>query len=205
MSINDYYCGTVIAMTGDGCFGIASDKRLGVRHATIDTNFTKVYQMDDNMFVGLPGIPTDAITFSQKLKFRMNMFALREGRKMTANMFLSVVSNMMYEKRFGPYYVAPVAAALDIKTNQPIVAAYDCIGAGEHSNSFVASGTGNEQAIGLCEQYWQPGLKPDQLFETLSQCMMGALERDASSGWGVVLHIVEKDKITTTELKTRMD
>lgn len=73
------------------------------------------------------------------------------------------------------------------------------------NEDFVTVGTGGSQANGLCEQYWQPNMKPDELFEVLSQCILGALERDAGSGWGVIVHIVEKDKITTTELKSRMD
>jgi len=48
-------------------------------------------------------------------------------------------------------------------------------------------------------------MKPDQLFECISQSVMNAMDRDAISGWGAVVHIIEKDKVTTRTLKTRMD
>lgn len=112
MSIYDYFLGTIVAMGGDGCYGIATDKRFGVRHTTMETNYSKAIQVDDYAFLGLPGIPTDITTFSQKFKFRKNMFELREGRKMTPQMMASLVSNMLYEKRFGSYILQPVFAGL---------------------------------------------------------------------------------------------
>lgn len=48
-------------------------------------------------------------------------------------------------------------------------------------------------------------MNADELFECVSQALMNAFDRDASSGWGAVVHIIDKDKITTKTLKTRMD
>ena len=60
----------------------------------------------------------------------------------------------------------------------------------------------------MCESVWtvwEPNLEPDDLFETISQALMNAVDRDAVSGWGGVVHVIEKDKITTRTLKARMD
>ena len=57
----------------------------------------------------------------------------------------------------------------------------------------------------MCEALWQPDMTPDELFECIAQALTNAVDRDASSGWGAVVHIIEKDNITTKTLKTRMD
>jgi hypothetical protein len=31
---------------------------------------------------------------------------------------------------------------------------------------------------------------PDELFEVMSQCLLSAVDRDALSGWGAVVHIM---------------
>ena len=36
---------------------------------------------------------------------------------------------------------------------------------------FVAGGTCEEQLMGMCETLWEPKMKPDQLFECISQVL----------------------------------
>ena len=205
MSILEYNGAAIIAMRGKDCVAIASDKRLGVQAQTVSCDFQKIFQMGPKLFVGLPGLATDVQTVSNKLKFRLNLYTLRENRDMKPETFMNMVSNLLYERRFGPFFVEPVIAGLDPKTNVPFIAGMDLIGCPMIAEDFIVSGTCSEQMYGMCESLWQPDLEPDDLFETISQALMNAVDRDAVSGWGAVVHVVEKDKITTRHLKTRMD
>jgi len=205
MSIMSYNGGLVIAMRGKGCVAIAADRRLGVRGHLISTDFKKIYQMGPHIMVGLPGLATDTMTVAQRLKFRINLYELRENRRISPKTLASVVANLLYERRFGPYFVEPVIAGIDPKTGEPFIANTDLIGCLNEPEDFVVSGTCVEQAFGMCEALWQPDLEPDDLFETISQALVNAFDRDAMSGWGAVVYIIEKDKITERTLKTRMD
>ncbi|XP_003744177.1 proteasome subunit beta type-3 [Galendromus occidentalis] len=205
MSILAYNGGIVIAMKGDGCVAIATDRRLGVEGRTVSIDFERVFEMGPRLFVGLPGLATDTITVSQKLRFDMNLYELQENRQMTPKTFATLLSGTLYEKRFGPYFIEPVVAGMDPKTNEPYVACMDLIGSTTETVDFVVSGTAEEEAYGMCETLWRPGMKPDELFECISQCVLNAMDRDAISGWGVKVHVMEKDKVTTRYLKTRMD
>jgi 20S proteasome alpha/beta subunit len=49
-------------MVGKNCFAIASDRRLGVQLQTIATDFQRIYQIHDRLFLGLSGLATDAQT-----------------------------------------------------------------------------------------------------------------------------------------------
>lgn len=49
-----------------------------------------------------------------------------------------------------------------------------------------------------------PIFNTQYLIET-SQALVNAADRDAISGWGAVVYIIEKDKITEKHVKTRMD
>lgn len=46
---------------------------------------------------------------------------------------------------------------------------------------------------------------PEDLFETISQALLNAVDRDALSGWGAHVYIIEKDKVTQRLLKGRQD
>ena len=51
-----------MAMVGKGCVAIAADRRLGVQAQTVSTNFQKIFQLNDKLLVGLPGLATDVHT-----------------------------------------------------------------------------------------------------------------------------------------------
>ncbi|KAL1788461.1 proteasome subunit beta type-3, partial [Sigmodon hispidus] len=47
------------------------------------------------------------------------------------------------------------------------------------TDDFVVSGTCSEQMYGMCESLWEPNMDPEHLFETISQAMLNAVDRDA--------------------------
>merc|ERR1711860_365283 len=200
-----YNGAAIVAMRGKDCVAIASDRRFGIQAQTVNMVFQKIFEMGPRLYMGLAGLATDVQTVSQRLNFRLNLYELRENRRIKPKTFLSMVSNLLYERRFGPYFVEPVIAGLDAKTGEPYVASLDLIGCPMITDDFVVSGTCSEQMYGMCESLWEPDLSPDDLFETISQALMNAVDRDAVSGWGAVVHIIEKDKVTTRTLKGRMD
>jgi len=201
----EYNGSAIVAMAGKNCVAIAADRRFGIQGQTVGTDFQKLFEMGPKLYCGLSGLATDVQTVAQRLKFRQNLYELRENRKMKPKTFMSMVSNMLYERRFGPYFIEPVIAGLDPKGDKPFIASLDTIGCSMEVDDFVVSGTCVEQLYGMCESLWKPDLEPEDLFETISQAMLNAVDRDALSGWGVVVHIVEKDKVTTRTLKARMD
>uniref|UniRef100_A0A2K5PP00 Uncharacterized protein n=1 Tax=Cebus imitator TaxID=2715852 RepID=A0A2K5PP00_CEBIM len=115
------------------------------------------------------------------------------------------VANLLYEKHFGPYYTEPVIAGLDPKTRKPFSCSLDLIGCPMVTDDFVVNGTYAKQMYGMCKSLWEPNMDPEHLFETISHAMLNAVDWDAVSGMGAIVHITEKDKITTRTLKAQMD
>ncbi|KAL1459103.1 hypothetical protein WDU94_011110 [Cyamophila willieti] len=194
MSIMTYNGGSIVAMTGKNCVAIACDKRFGIQGTALADNFQRIFQVGPHMFVGLPGLGTDTQTVYQKIRFRQNLYELKENRKMSPKVLLSMISNMLYERRFGPYFVEPMVVGLDPETAQPIVGNMDLIGCVNIPSDFVVGGPSSDQLYGMCETLWEPNLEPDDLFETIAQALVNACERNAVSGWGAVVHIIEQDK-----------
>ncbi|KAG2461095.1 PSB3 protein, partial [Polypterus senegalus] len=189
-SIMSYNGGAVMAMRGKNCVAIAADRRFGIQAQMVTTDFQKIFPMGDRLFIGLAGLATDVQTVSQRLKFRLNLYELKEGRQIKPKTFMSMVSNLLYERRFGPYYVEPVIAGLDPKTFEPFICSLDLIGCPMITEDFVVSGTCAEQMYGMCESLWEPNMEPEDLFETISQAMLNAVDRDAVSGMGVIVHVM---------------
>lgn len=205
MSIMSYNGSAIVAMRGRNCVAIASDRRFGIQAQTVSMECQKIFEMAPRLYIGLSGLATDVQTVSNRLKFRLNLYTLRENRDIKPQTFMSMVATLLYERRFGPYFTEPVIAGLDPKTFEPFICNLDLIGCPMITDDFVVAGTCTEQLYGMCESLWKPDMEPDDLFETISQALLNAVDRDAVSGWGVIVHVIEKDKITTKTLKARMD
>ena len=198
-------------MIGENCIGIASDKRLNVGFQTITNNFQKVYRMQDNILLGLSGLATDCITFYKKLRYKLNMYRIREGIDMTANTFAHLVGTTLYSHRqfpfvltcrFSPFFCHPVVAGLD--DGKPILYEYDAIGTQSNSETFAMGGTAMENMYGLFESYYKPGMKPQQVEDTLSEILLAGIERDIGSGYGGVVYVLTPNDLKIVHLKTNM-
>lgn len=47
----------------------------------------------------------------------------------------------------------------------------------------------------MAESLWEPDLEAEDLFETISQTLLNAVDRDAYSGWGAVVWVIEKVRL----------
>lgn len=204
MSIMNYNGGAVMAMAGKECFVIISDHRLGEQFKTISMNCSKIHPVNDRCFLGLTGLRSDQLTFASELKYELNMYELREERKIPGKSLCSLVSAMLYQHRFGPYFTEPVMACLQ-DDGSVYLCATDLIGAPNEPKDYVVGGTCSESLHGMCEALWRPDLEADELFEVAAQAMLSAVDRDCLSGFGATAYLVTKDAVVCRQLKGRKD
>ncbi|KAG6435927.1 hypothetical protein SASPL_100808 [Salvia splendens] len=140
----------------------------------------------------------------QRLVFRHKLYHLREERDMKPETFSSLVSAVLYEKRFGPYFCQPVIAGLG-DDDKPFICTMDSIGAKELAKDFVVAGTASESLYGACESMFKPDMEAEELFETISQALISSVDRDCLSGWGGHAYLVTPTEVTERILKGRMD
>ncbi|EER11091.1 proteasome subunit beta type 3, putative [Perkinsus marinus ATCC 50983] len=204
-NIMEYNGGSVIAMKGEGCVGIACDRRYGVNQLqTVSANMQKVYPMTSRCLVGFQGLATDSQTLSQLLKFRLKLYKLKEDREMPCDVVSHLMATMLYEKRFGPYFCEPVIAGLK-NDGEPFISSFDLIGTESTAPDFIVSGTATEQLMGVAESFWREGMGPEELAEVLGQSLLSGIDRDCLSGWGGVVYILTDKELITKTLKGRMD
>jgi len=73
------------------------------------------------------------------------------------------------------------------------------------TSDFIVGGTCTDNLYGTCESLYKKDMDKDELFEVLAQSLLAAVDRDALSGWGGVVHIITKEGVTTKTLKARQD
>jgi len=191
----------MVGMIGDKCVAIGTDRRLGVQFQTVATNFQKVFKMQDNILLGLTGLASDIQTFHATMEFKLNLYTLRENRPMKPSTFANMVSTSLYEKRFGPYFVAPIVVGLE--NGKPVLATYDSIGCMSSSDPFQVGGTAADSLLGCAESFYRDNLGADDLVEAVGQTLTSGFDRDCLSGWGGLVYLITENEISVKVLKTK--
>ncbi|AOW07560.1 nucleophile aminohydrolase [Yarrowia lipolytica] len=197
--------GSCVAMVGKDCVAIACDLRMGSQGLGVSNDFEKVFNYGDNVYLGLTGLAADVQTLHEVFREKTNLYKMAEERQIEPETFANLVSSTLYEKRFGPYFVGPIVAGINSKTEKPFICGFDLIGCIDFAKDFIVSGTASDMLYGMCESLWQPDLEPEDLFNTCSQALMCAMDRDPLGGWGAIVWIITKDKVVKKLLKTRQD
>lgn len=89
----------MVAMKGKNCVAIAADRRFGIQLQTIGTDMDKVFEIGPKLYVGIPGLATDTQTVFERLRFRTNVYELRENRRVSPEVLTAMVTNLLYEHR----------------------------------------------------------------------------------------------------------
>jgi len=201
MSIFEYNGSAMVAMIGKNSVAIGTDRRLGVQFQTVSTNFQKVFKMQDNILLGLTGLASDIQTFHATMEFKLNLYTLRENRPMKPSTFANMIATSLYEKRFGPYFVAPIVIGLE--AGKPVLATYDSIGCMSSTDPFQVGGTAADSLLGAAETFYKDDMIPDELVEVVGQTLLSGCDRDALSGWGGLVYLLTEENVTVKVLKTK--
>ena len=141
-----------------------------------------------------------------EIRRKVELYRVKENIDLTPKLFINLVSSTLYEHRFGPFFVNPIVIGLDHTDNfKPYIATYDSIGCLTESGEFQVAGTSSELLYGTCEAFYKENMEPEQLFETISQCLVSAVDRDCLSGWGAYVYVMTPGAISVKKLKMRQD
>mmetsp|Transcript_47636 Transcript_47636/g.112371 ORF Transcript_47636/g.112371 Transcript_47636/m.112371 type:complete len:202 (-) Transcript_47636:742-1347(-) len=200
----EYNGGCVIAMGGKNCLAVASDLRFGLENFTQGLNTPKMFRINQKMFIAMTGLLGDIATLKQVIEYKLSLYSTKESKTIRPLILVTMLSLFLYQNRFSPFVVETIVAGLN-ENEKPLICTMDVLGATSFSSKFVVSGTCSESLYGICENYWKPGMEPEELFKTISNCLILGSNRDCLSGWGGMVHIISTNGVETKSLKTRMD
>lgn len=179
LSGESYHGGTFIAMAGNGCVVLASDSRFSSSPSSqsllIGTYPRKIYRIGRNTLIGSYGLDSDMTHLVEILQRQLLLLAEGDLEPATVS---SLVSDLLYQLG---YNCAPIIVGL-AKDGSPYLCTMDGLGAQTCSDSFCISGTAEDGLFGICESFYRPNLRAEQLVSLVEKCVKVALQRDVLSG-----------------------
>ncbi|XP_011184089.1 proteasome subunit beta type-3-like [Zeugodacus cucurbitae] len=103
-----------------------------------------LHLISSRTFLGLCGNEGDCSRLLEHVKLRKELYENNENREMVPEVIAIVISNFLYEHRFGSYSVEAMIVSLHPKTSKPYICNIDPIGGINVRNDFVAIGGLNE-------------------------------------------------------------
>jgi 20S proteasome subunit beta 6 len=210
--------GTLIAVAGEDFAVIASDTRLSEGYSILSRNCPHLNQLKSNCVVGSVGFHGDSLTFTKMLDAKLKMYEYEHNKRPGCQAVAQLISNMLYNRRFFPYYVNTIVAGLT-NEGQGAVYSYDPVGSYERE-VYRAGGSSAaliqpllDSQLGLKNRDGKFELNRSYVVQSSKEIVVGmvkdafvsAAERDIYCGDGVVINIITKDGIQTDLFALRRD
>ncbi len=178
---------TIGLICSDGVV-FAADKRATMGYFIANKDTQKIFQIDDQLAVTVAGSVGDAQTLVRLMKAETQLYKVRNGKTMSVNAAMTLVSNLMNQYKFFPFYVQLLIGGFDDK---PRVYNIDPIG-GATEEKFVSTGSGSPMAYGVLEDAFKDDRPIKENLRLAIRALSSALKRDCGSGDGIDLVTITK-------------
>ncbi len=201
------------AKTGTTTVGIVTKEGvvLGTEHrASMDTFIAhktaqKLYQLDYNIGMTTAGLVGDLQVLVRYMKAEISLYRIRRKMYMPVGAVATLLSNILNERKFFPYYVGLLVGGFDNKGYH--VFSIDAAG-GAIEDKYASVGSGSLFVYGVLEDRWRDDLSLEEGIELVIRGINAAMKRDAASGDGISVATITKEKgfveLSNEEIENRM-
>jgi proteasome beta subunit len=183
---------------------LATDKRATMGYFIASKNAKKVYQIADRIGMTTAGGVGDAQQLVRVMTVECNLYNMRRGKSMTVGAASTLLSNILNNNRYFPFYVQLLVGGMD--ETGPHLFSVDAMGGATKEDDVVATGSGSPTAYGILEDRYKPGMNEEDAVSLGVRAVRAAMKRDVATGEGVQAVVITKDsyrEIPEEELQKR--
>jgi proteasome beta subunit len=137
------------------------------------------------------GLVGDAQALERIIKAELKLYKLQEERKASVKAAANLIANILYSRRFYPYYVQLLIGGYDTK---PRLFSFDASGALQEEDEYFSTGSGSPIALGVLEDKYKQGVSVEEAKKLIYKAIRSAIKRDiASGGSGIDIVVIDKN------------
>ncbi len=171
---------------------LATEKRATMGNLVASRKAKKVYQIGDRIGMTTAGGVGDAQQLARLMNVEANLFNVRRGKPMTVGAVATLLSNVLNQNRYYPYYVQLLVGGVD--ADGPSMYSVDAMGGATQEEEIVATGSGSPIAYGVLEDQFKKDLKEKEAVDLAIRALKAAMRRDIGSGEDIQVVVITKDK-----------
>ncbi|HOT03687.1 MAG TPA: archaeal proteasome endopeptidase complex subunit beta [Methanolinea sp.] len=170
---------------------LASEMRATMGYMIASKTAKKIYQIADRIGMTTAGGVGDAQQMARLMTVECSLYQIRRGRPMTVGAVATLLSNILNNNRYYPFYVQLLVGGID--ENGPNLYAVDALGGASKEEEIVATGSGSPMAFGVLEDRYQKDMNEDEAVSLAVRAVRSAMKRDAGSGEGIHVVVITKE------------
>ena len=172
---------------------LASEKRVSYGYTVMSKSGKKIFTIIDHIGAACAGLVADMQILTRQVSAHAKLFELNHGRKIPVKAVAKIMSNLMFQRRFFPYFTQTIVGGIDAQG--PDLYTLDPMGS-LIPDKYATAGSGAQIAVGVLEEFYREELTLEEGRDLALRAMKSAIKRDIASGNGIDLLIISKDKIT---------
>lgn len=183
---------------------IATEKRATMGTLIAHKATKKLYQIDDHLALATAGLVGDLQVLARYLNAEANLYRLKREMKMPVKSAATLMSNILNQRKFYPYYVQLILGGYDETGGH--VYSLDAAG-GAIPDKYTAGGSGSPYVFGVLEDNYHDDITVEQGIDLAVRAITAAKNRDSASGGMINVAAITKDgfkEIPEEDIKKRM-
>jgi 20S proteasome subunit beta 6 len=137
--------GTVVAVAVGDRVVVAGDTRISTSYSIVSRKTSKLCVLTPKVVLATSGMLVDAQVLQKTLQAHVANYLHKQGQLPSLEACARLLSNILYSRRFFPYYTFNLLAGID-STGKGAVYGYDAIGSFDRL-AYGAQGTGIELLV----------------------------------------------------------
>jgi len=170
---------------------LASDRRASYGTFVLSKNARKVFKITDRIGLASAGLFSDIQTIVREARFNANIFRLETHREMNARALAKLLSVFLFSSRFTPLLTQLIIGGFTNDKKEILV--LDALGS-VIEDVYAAVGSSAELVTGVFEASYRENLSYEESRDLVVKAVKAALERDSSSGNGIDLLFITKER-----------
>lgn len=204
---------SIVAIAGKDFAVIGADTRLSSGYTILSREQSKLFTVGKSCVLASTGCWCDITNMTGLLEIRKKSYLHEHGRQMSTNAMAHLVSIMMYNRRFFPYYTSTIIAGLTT-SGEGRVYSYDPLGNCEESTHRAGGSASTlvqpmlDSEVGLKNRSDSASRDPitkEKAIKLVKDAFVSATERDIQTGDKVKISIITADGIEEQDFELRKD
>jgi len=165
----------------------------------------KLYKIDEHMALATAGLVGDLQVLARYLNAEANLYRLKRDMKMPVSSAATLMSNILNQRKFAPYYVQLIIGGYDDEGGH--VYSLDAAG-GAIPDKYTSGGSGSPYVFGVLEDIYKEGLSTDEGINVAIRAITAAKNRDSASGGNINIAVIDKEgykPVSQDEVKKRLE